>query len=289
MPARLLVQRCTAAAFAGVLCLSAPLSAAPLGPVDAPAATGGVTLVENRLLPRWLGGERQPQRVELPPDNTAVRLDQLETQVRNLTGQVEQLTFALRRLEAAMADGGPPRGATPGAATLPRTVEVPTASRTVPPVSSGGPVDLSALNRGTVPAQPVRTEPPVPADNDALSRVRSLYQTGRYAMAQQEAETVLSGNPSGPVAGEARFILGEALLAQGEYREAANQFLENYTSDPNGARAPASLLKLGTSLNGLGEREAACSSLEELFNVYPNVDGQLRADAERERQAANCA
>ena len=81
----------------------------------------------------------------------------------------------------------------------------------------------------------------------------------------------------------------EALLAQGDYRAAANQFLENYTSDPNNARAPASLLQLGKALNGLGEREAACSSLDELFGAYPNVDGQIRAAAEREREVANCA
>ena len=74
------------------------------------------------------------------------------------------------------------------------------------------------------------------------------------------------------------------LLAQRDYRAAANQFLENYTADPNGARAPDSLLKLGTALNGLGEREAACSSLEEFFELevfnFPSgaAGTQLRKD-----------
>lgn len=298
----------------GALCLgltvalaAAPAAAAPLGPMPGEPAASSVTPVQDRLLPRFFGNrDREPAA---DATNTTVRLDQLETQVRNLTGQVEQLTFALRRLEAAVAGGTAPAATTPGSGigagtgtgappsnlgTLPSSPSATPSDGAAASLPSG-PVDLSALNRGTpelprsqAPSEPVETTTPAPASSDGLSSVRSLYDTGRYQMAAQEAQSVLERNPSGPVAGEARFLLGEALLAQGEYREAANLFLENYTSDPNGSRAPASLLRLGTSLNGLDEREAACSSLEELFSVYPNLDGQLRAEAERERQAANC-
>lgn len=291
MPAHLLARRTAlVAAIIGMFCGTA--MAVPLWPKPSvPTTGGGATLVQDRLIPGWLGGNRQ-QRVELP-DNTATRIDQLETQVRNLTGQVEQLTFALRRLEAAMADGTPPPAGQPGLAPPPATLNDQRSSLPQERAPSG-PVDLSALNRGTpaplqpAPAAPQTVAPAAAPPSDELTKVRSLYQSGRYAMAQQEAEALLAQNPSGAVAGEARFMLGEALLAQGQYRDAANLFLENYTSDPNGSRAPASLLRLGTSLNGLGEREAACSSLEELFTVYPNVDSQLRAQAEQERRAANC-
>ncbi|XWN32184.1 MAG: tetratricopeptide repeat protein [Devosia sp.] len=254
--------------------------------------------VENRLLPRFFGGrERRNDNAD-----AAVRLEQLEAQVRSLTGQVEELTFAVRQLQEALrvqqgtaapqqrSDTGQQLGDPPRTlGTLPAPSG--TQDTTIASSTETGPLDLSVLNDGArISSGPdMGAATPAPVRNEALAQVRDLQASGRYSMAAQEARKVLQANPSGPVAGEARYLLGEALLAQREYRAAANLFLENYTSDPNGARAPASLLRLGTALNGLGEREAACSSLEELLGAYPNVDASLRAEAERERQSANCA
>ncbi|WP_157961531.1 tetratricopeptide repeat protein [Acuticoccus kandeliae] len=278
-----------------VAALALPAAALPRLPL---AADPGVVSVQNRFIPRIFGeGEKDESQAQ-----TQMRLQELESQVRMLTGQVEQLTFTVRRLEQAIAAGGTPNlgdrsQATPGPGEPPRSLgSLPTTPGQSTASNGGGavvdlgrgPVDLSALNQGN-PAVSTASAPPRPVSTDALQQVRDLQQSGRYQMAAQEARKVLTDNPSGPVAGEARFLLGEAMLAQGDYRNAANLFLENYTSDPNGARAPASLLRLGTALNGLGEKEAACSSLAEFFGAYPNVDGQLRAEAERERRAANCA
>ncbi|MEM9224452.1 MAG: tetratricopeptide repeat protein [Pseudomonadota bacterium] len=302
---------------------AAAVHAMPLAPVDAP---GAVVEVQNRFIPGFLRGEDNKNQ-----DNTALRIDQLEAQVRMLTGQVEQLTFTVRRLEQIIAGGqtpgqqgalpagpgAPPRslGTLPAQPGTPGTSQgnlgnlpaqpapgTPSTAANNPPAAPSGPIDLSVLNQGvpqatapatapTAPAPAVTNPAPAPAavDSPALANVRQLQQSGRYALAAQEARALLEGNPSSDIAGEARFLLGEALLAQGDYRGAAKEFLDNYTSHPNSARAPESLLRLGTSLNSLGEREAACSSLEELFGAYPNVSPQVRAAAERERQAANCA
>lgn len=300
--------------------LGVPASASALPAVPLEAGPSAVTPVQNRFLPGFLGGgnnNNNNRGSEAAPADA--RILQLEEQVRMLTGQVEQLTFTVRRLEQAVQQmpggqqlqqqgavsgpGAPPRSlgtlpadgtATPGATTPGNTAAGNTAagngSGNLPGLE--GPIDLSVLNNGggfggTSPT--VGSVPSAPASTPALDSVRRLQDSGRYAMAADEARAVLAANPDSEVAGEARYLLGEALLAQGDYRAAANQFLENYTSDPNNARAPASLLQLGKALNGLGEREAACSSLDELFGAYPNVDGQIRAAAEREREVANCA
>jgi tol-pal system protein YbgF len=282
-------MRSPAALACLALLAAAPAAAFPRG--DAPLESG-VALVQDRLLPRLFGGGEDRRRAEA---DTQIRLDQLEAQVRSLTGQVEELTFTVRQLREQLAAGqtGAPmqRGdVQPGPGAPPRDLGTLPANTAVaasnPPT---GPVDLSAINGGVVDPALTRGAGTTTVSADPLSTVREFHQTGRYARAAEEARTVLASNPSGPVASEARFLLGDALLSQGDYREAANLFLENYTTDPNGSRAPESLLKLGTALNGLGEREAACSSLEELFGAYPNIDPAVRAAAERERQAANCA
>ena len=289
--------------------LANPVLALPSA-VPAPEAAPSVTMVQNRFLPGIFGGGNNQN--EPAGADAELRLQQLESQVRMLTGQVEELTFTVRRLQSLLEQsggsvpaGGQQRGAVqpaPGVGAPPRDLgqlpvgggAAPATNHTFNQGASNGPVDLSALNgdlSGTPapsPSSPA-AQNAAPTSNSALDNVRNLQVSGRYAMAADAARTVLTDNPTGAVAGEARYLLGEALLAQRDYRAAANQFLENYTADPNGARAPDSLLKLGTALNGLGEREAACSSLEEFFGAYPNVSGSLRAQAEAERRAANCA
>ncbi|WP_420394076.1 hypothetical protein [Acuticoccus sp.] len=282
--------------------VAAPVAALPR---LAPSAEPGTAPAQSRFLPNIFGGEQQGSDAAA---NAELRIQQLEAQVRTLTGQVEELTFTVRRLEAAMAGTGPASGAnstpppgTAGPGAPPGTLgQLPTdqdpgaatpgEAVALPP----GPLDLSVLNgelaAAPEPTSPLPTSPaaPPPASTPALDAVRDLQSSGRYAMAADAAREVLRGNPSGEVAGEARYLLGEALLAQRDFRGAANQFLETYTTDPDNARAPVSLLRLGTALNGLGESEAACSSLEELFGAYPNVDAGLRAAAEAERRTANC-
>ncbi|GAB5374088.1 MAG: hypothetical protein AcusKO_05500 [Acuticoccus sp.] len=301
------------------LALVVPTAASALPRLSYDPQPGAIE-VQNRFLPGFLGGGKDGGNKDA---DATVRIDQLESQVRMLTGQVEQLTFSVRRLEqviqqmqagdqrgALAAPGAPPRslGTLPGTATPPASAGTQTDTATAspaPPAGSGGlsgPIDLSVLNNGvgasggfatgsnTAPSAPVATAPSgPPPQSPALASVRELQSTGRYAMAADQARALLAENPNGAEAGEARYLLGEALMAQGDYRAAANQFLENYTSDPNDPRAPASLLQLGKALNGLGENEAACSSLEELFGAYPEVSGDIRAAAERERQVANCA
>lgn len=280
------------ASFAAAVAVAAPAAAMNLAAKSRAdiAVETGIVVVQDRLLPRLFGGGEESRRAQ---SDTQMRLDQLEAQVRALTGQVEELTFTVRQLRdsLAAAQGGvaPAQRSDvqPGVGAPPRDLGTLSTGTAVAASNPTGPIDLSAINRAV--ADPALAQNSNGATGDPLTPVRELHQTGRYARAAEEARAVLASNPSGAVASEARFLLGDAMLSQGDYREAANLFLENYTSDPNGTRAPESLLKLGTALNGLGESEAACSSLEELFGAYPNIDPAVRAAAERERQAANCA
>ncbi|MBJ3776928.1 tetratricopeptide repeat protein [Acuticoccus mangrovi] len=283
------------AAMALILAASSASAAVALPRLAAPADRhAAVVEVQQRFLPRLFGGDDQRQSNEA---DLALRVQQLEEQVRMLTGQVEELTFTLRRMERErpQAPDQHSDAGRPGPGAPPRSLgSLPASGATAPRPGTGGPVDLSALNRNLDAAARAVDEPvpaattATPAGNPALQEVRSLQGSGRYAMAAQQAREVLADNPTGPVAGEARFLLGEAMLAQGDYRNAASVFLENYTTDPNGAHAPASLLRLGSALNGLGEREAACSSLAEFFGAYPNAAEDLKAAARREQQAAHC-
>ena len=83
-----------------VLFVAVPLAAQALPLLSVPAERS-VTSVQNRFLPGFLGGGGGNGSRSDSAD-PSVRIDQLESQVRMLTGQVEQLTFSVRRLESAL-------------------------------------------------------------------------------------------------------------------------------------------------------------------------------------------
>ena len=75
---------------------------------------------------------------------------------------------------------------------------------------------------------------------------------------------------------------------RGQYRAAAGAFLKGYQTYAKSAKAPESLLKLAMSLQRLGQKEAACSSYNELASKYPTAPGHVKTTAQTERQRAGC-
>ena len=73
-----------------------------------------------------------------------------------------------------------------------------------------------------------------------------------------------------------------------QFREAANEFLTGYKSYPKSGKAPDALLKLGLSLAGLGEREAACSTYSAVLKQYPDISNAMRQRVKVEQASASC-
>jgi tol-pal system protein YbgF len=93
--------------------------------------------------------------------------------------------------------------------------------------------------------------------------------------------------PDHSLAGSAQYWLGETYYAQSDFKRAAQAFLRGYKTYPKSRRAADSLLKLGISLNRLGQTEQACAAYLAVSAEYPKaVEARKRAQAEAKR--ANC-
>ena len=169
-----------------------------------------------------------------------------------------------------------------------------------------GPIDLSALAQGleNVPGtgQNLAPEPGLTLDDDQIASVigsgdpQSDYDTayslavnGDYSGAERGFRTFLETYPDDQLAANAQYWLGESLLAQQNYREAADAFLKTYTDHPGNSKSPDSLLKLGVSLRGLGEADAACATFSELLSKFPNAAPAVLSQARDERRRAQCS
>jgi TolA-binding protein len=81
--------------------------------------------------------------------------------------------------------------------------------------------------------------------------------------------------------------MASRVYAKGDYQQAAQNFLAGYKTYPKSRRAADSLLKLGISLNKMGETQQGCAALNTVADAYPKaVDAKKRAQVELKR--ANC-
>ncbi|HUR44153.1 MAG TPA: tol-pal system protein YbgF [Aestuariivirga sp.] len=110
----------------------------------------------------------------------------------------------------------------------------------------------------------------------------------QFGDAEAGFSTFIEKFPDHSLAGSAQYWLGETYYAQSDFRQAAQAFLRGYKQYPKSRRAADSLLKLGISLDRLGQKQQACASYDAVSSEYPKaVEARKRAQAEAKR--AGCS
>ncbi len=206
------------------------------------------------------------------------RIAQLEAQVQNLTGKLELLEHQLKSRSVA------PMVAP--SATIP-------AKKTLTPSED----DLTPT---TSDATTLRTD-----DAQTLyAKAQEFLTQGEYEPAEGALKELIKNYPKDPLVINAKYWLGETYYVQGDYRRASVSFGEAYKSykliekstDPKDkeakklsfAKAPEALIKLVFSLKGLGKTEAACATLEQLQEEFPNQAQNVKKMVEKARQSLTC-
>jgi tol-pal system protein YbgF len=112
---------------------------------------------------------------------------------------------------------------------------------------------------------------------------KSLVQL-QYGEAESGFKDFLLKYPDHNLAGSAQYKLGETFYAQQNYSEAAQNYLTGYKQYPKSRRAADSLLKLGLSMNKLGQKEQGCAALGSVGSEFPKaVEANKRAQLEFKR------
>ena len=252
-----------------------------------------------------------------------LRLSQLESEMRALTGQLEEQSFRIdrmnQRLDQLVADvdsrlrtleqggGGQPaqtsdlgasqayqRGQGGQSGTLGTVSE-----DAVSAVRSGGEVEagsavsstaVAAAQTGSGQAGSTQTAYAMTGATaeEQYSQAFSLLSQANYDQAEQALQAFLEQHPDHRLAGNAKYWLGETHYVRGHYQDAAVAFAEGYQTYPNSTKAPDNLLKLGKSLSALGETNDACGTYGELVRRFPNATPTILKQADQERRRLAC-
>lgn len=266
----------------------------------------------------WTAGEPR----DVPRDALGrmdVRLSQLEEELRELTGLVEETRFRIDRMaerldtfsrdaefrfqELEQRIGG--GGGQPSAAPAGNSAE------TASPASEGGAAARAGGGEGvlgTLPAEdlerlpeannapgqggaPRETAAVLPPDTDPQEQYQHAFRLlrgGDYDRAEQAFRSFLDRHPDHGLAGNAKYWLGETYYVRGDYERAAITFLEGYQDYHEGNKAADSLLKLALALRSLEKTQEACAALGRLESEFPDASASIKRRAEAERQRLAC-
>lgn len=228
---------------------------------------------------------------DIPPAAAAqmeLRLNQLESQIRSLTGQIERFDFGMRqigdRLQALASDidfrltalekGGVPSAAAAGDAQA--------------EAGDGGPADSEGATGSASQAAVSSGVLPSGSPKAQYDYAKNLLRRANYQEAEQALLAFVAAYPDGALTGNALYWLGETYYVRGEFKLAAIRFAEGYKRFPDHPKGPDNLLKLGMSLGKLNKNREACTSLSQIDRQYPDATRIIRRTAAAQRKKFSC-
>lgn len=222
------------------------------------------------------------------------RVEALEADLKTATAKAEALGAALAdaRRVADEADAGRRRAET-GLQQLMDRVEaledrVTDAAAAGQDASASGAIPLTPGGPAAGPAFDIAS---LPADETALfDQAKALLtEAGDFPGAHAAFDVFLTKFPKSKSAGDAQYYLGESLLYQDNYADAAAAYGKLIKDFPKSTHAPTGLVKLARSLRLMGNTAQACRTLSLMSSNFPKAPALAKQLADQERQQAKCA
>lgn len=227
------------------------------------------------------------------------RVDELETSVTRLTGQMEELGYKLDQItqqqerlqkqmefdanQRANAQLAAPPPAGDQLASVAPPADAPALAPPAPPAQTPGVL-------GQIPAGSTLPTPPPPLDPKRdFDTAMNLLSRAQYDDASQAFRKFAEVHPTDERASAALYWTGDiAYSAKKDYASAARDFAELLKRYPTAPRAPDSMLKLGLSLFELGQKNEGCAALAALPAKYPQASAAITTRARNEQRDAMC-
>jgi tol-pal system protein YbgF len=283
-------------------------SAAPVPKADVPGKTPVIRVQDA------VGNVQVEEQIRLlngKVEELTFQILQMQEQVRKLQ---EDNEFRFQELEKSKQGSAAPKAkaADDTASAAPETPKDPSKVRVITTDNSGngdsvadvidGTAGAPAQDLGTVKfdengnpvgsatAAPDKVAAIPPADNPA-----ELYKTayehilsGEYPSAEAAFRAHIKDFPADPQTADARYWLGESLIGQERYRDAAEVLLKAQKEFPKSKKAPDMLLKLGVSLSALDNKDVACATFAQVSKKYPRAAPAVMERLAAEQAKAGC-
>tara|TARA_B100000131_G_scaffold319689_1_gene366114 strand:- start:47 stop:829 length:783 start_codon:yes stop_codon:yes gene_type:complete len=113
-------------------------------------------------------------------------------------------------------------------------------------------------------------------DQKEYLSIKAIFDDGNYVLAIEEFTSFIMRFESSKLTLRAKFLRGESNLRIENWSLAAEDFLDTFSSQPNGPLSPYALFGLVLSLSELGEIEQSCAALFEIKRRHPEKFNQFK-------------
>ena len=241
-----------------------------------------------------------------------VKLDEIEVQMRGLTGKLEELNHNNNQLRARIdklaadadlrfsaiekrAAAAPPVAAGASDAGVVGGAEGRTRSQALPGGEPPGTLGAIPVGEAQAPgstalakAQPAASVLPAGTPEEQYRFAYKLLIQTDYVDAENAFRAFVTAHPDHNLAGNAHYWLGETYYVRNDFNSAARTFAEGYRKFPKSAKGPDNLLKLALSLVRLGNKQDACVTFARLSKEFPKAPPNIIGRAKAERKNNGC-
>ncbi|HAG53555.1 MAG TPA: tol-pal system protein YbgF [Alphaproteobacteria bacterium] len=217
--------------------------------------------------------------------NTQAELANMQEQNAKLYGKIEELSYAVEKLAEQVKlvsedfdyrlneiesnkDASAPVQKTEK--TADKGIEIGTAT--------------ASTSKAVTPAKGnkhvARTKASVPnklSPEKLYEKAYNYLTLAEYNKSADWFETFIDRFPQHKYADNSFYWLGEISLVQGKSKDAVSKFAKGLKTFPNGAKAPANLLKIGVAFKQMGNNTHAKNSWNKLIKDYPNTPEAKKA------------
>ncbi len=127
-----------------------------------------------------------------------------------------------------------------------------------------------------------------PTAADIYQQGLEALKASDFAAAEEKFNTVLKKFPDDKLAANAQYWLGETYYVRKDFSRAAVAFGKGYQDYKNSSKRADSLLKLGMSMQALGQKDDACAAFQGLTAEFPKADKSLRDKAAERVKQLGC-
>jgi len=117
----------------------------------------------------------------------------------------------------------------------------------------------------------------------------SFMKVGDYETAEVALREFIDKNKTDKLAGNAQYWYGETFRIRQLYSDAATAYLDGYQNYPKSQKAPENLLKLGTTMVQLGEKDQGCKMIKGIKKQYPKASQSVLQKAQYEQKKFKCS
>lgn len=114
-----------------------------------------------------------------------------------------------------------------------------------------------------------------------FDRAKGVLGQGDFQGAADQFAAFGQTYPGSPLAADAAYLRGDALNKAGDTAGAARAWLDAFSANPTGKRAPDNLFQLGKSLGALGQKSEACTTLSEVTTRFPGSSAAAQVPSAR--------